>query len=230
MSRPTFDIRVGVTSGPTRAWLDPVRYVANASTGELGSLVADRFAESGAWVDYVAGPGALRPKNGSIRIHEVETPDDLLERLEELSNLDNARPFDLWVHAMAVLDYVPKRTAEEKIPSHSPQLTLRLVSTPKIILRFKSLFPQALLVGFKLETSNRSEELQGAARNTAEKARCDLVVANTAPFRDPSNHEAYFWEPSDGAWTGPFAGKATIADNLFHWAEKVIPCHVPSPE
>jgi phosphopantothenoylcysteine synthetase/decarboxylase len=219
-----------VTSGPTRAWIDPVRYIANASTGELGSRVADRFAEAGASVDYVAGVGAWMPRNESIRIHEVETPSDLLSALEELSNLGAARPFDLWIHAMAVLDYVPERRSNEKIPSHHPQLNLRFVSTPKVILRFKSLFPRALLVGFKLETTDRTEELRNAASSTAEKAHCDLVVANAVPFRDPGNHEAYFWEPSERAWTGPFTGKATIADNLFHWVQKVIPGHVPFQE
>lgn len=223
MSRSMNEIRVGVTSGPTRAWLDPVRYIANASTGELGSRIADRFAEAGASVDYVVGPGAWRPKAESVRIHEIETPDALLSTLEEMSRREDSPPFDLWIHAMAVLDYVPELTATDKIPSQSPQLELRLVSTPKVILHFKRLFPQALLVGFKLESSSCPDELRSAAKRAAAKARCDLVVANSVPFRDPNGHDAYFWEPSGRTWAGPHSGKTAIADNLFRWARKAIP-------
>jgi len=209
--------RVGITSGPTRAWIDPVRFVANASTGELGALLGDGFVAAGAKVDYVVGPGGKIPNGGSVRLHPVESPPDLVETLETLSRSSLRDPFHIWVHAMAVLDYVPAESHSEKIPSGSETLELSLVPTPKVILLFRPLFPDAFLVGFKLATTDREEILRSEATDLAEKAGCHLVVANTAPFRDPSHHTAYLWEPGTSRWVGPFTGKPTIAREIVHW-------------
>jgi len=211
-----------VTAGPTRAWIDPVRYIANASTGSLGSLIADRFAGAGAEVDYIAGPGACKPENRLVTIHEVETPADVMIRLETLAQSVSRAPFGLWVHAMAVLDFVPPLTNPKKINSEKECLTLHLVPTPKILRRFKFFFPNSLLVGFKLETTKDPEKLRCAARIQAAEAGCDLVVANAPPFQDPENHRAYFWDSRRAVWSGPILGKPAIAETLFEWAGKAL--------
>src|SRR5690606_12907870 len=118
-------LRMGVTSGPTRAWIDPVRYIANASTGELGALIADRLAERGASVELIAGQGAVLPQHPSVRIHSIETIQDLENGLQSLA-ADAGSPFTAWIHAMAVLDYVPGNTSPTKIASGEPVLKMTL--------------------------------------------------------------------------------------------------------
>ncbi|MCG3196335.1 MAG: hypothetical protein GHCLOJNM_00808 [bacterium] len=207
--------RFGVTAGPTRAWLDPVRYLANASTGSLGAMISDKLGSMGAAVDHILGPGAVRPIHPNVRIHEADTPQDVIRCVEMFSG--DAPPFDAWIHAMAILDFIPAETSPEKIDSDREEWNLKLIPTPKIIRRFKALYPDALLVGFKLETGDNLEDLKSAARHLGIKADCNLVVANFAPFKNPGKHTGFLFEPSVEKWSEPYIGKEAIADALVNW-------------
>jgi phosphopantothenoylcysteine synthetase/decarboxylase len=214
-------MRIGITSGPTRAWLDPVRYLANASTGRLGSLIAERLAASGASIDYVVGPGgACPPTSDRVVCHEVEGVSDLMGCIEDLALRQGEVPYRAWIHAMAVLDYVPIVTSPHKIVSAEERLHLTLRRTPKVIAHFKRLFPESLLVGFKLTSPIDPDHLRAEADRLAQENGCDLVVANPAPFQDPSAHQAFFWEPAFENWTGPYQGKENIAQELVAWLER----------
>lgn len=222
---PWYGKRIGVTAGPTRAWIDPVRYLANASTGELGSLIAEGLAERGASVDLVHGPGSRLPTRADIRRHPVETVADLEGALERLAS--EPTPFDVWVHAMAVLDYIPSEASPGKISSNQEEWVLRLKPTPKVIGRFKVLFPSALLVGFKLETTEDVGELRREAETLSRRHGCDLVVANACPFHTPGVHTAHLLDPeAEDSWTGPFEGKHEIARALINRLESKAHRHV----
>lgn len=222
---PWFGKRVGVTAGPTRAWIDPVRYLANASTGELGALIAEGLAERGASVDFVHGPGSLVPSRQNIRPHPVETVSDLEIALESLASEQTL--FDVWIHAMAVLDYIPSEASPGKISSNQEEWVLRLKPTPKVISHFKILFPSALLVGFKLETTADVDELRREAETLSRRHGCDLVVANACPFHTPGVHTAHLLDPeAEDSWTGPFDGKIEIARALIDRLESKALRHV----
>ncbi len=217
LEAPLTGVVIGVTAGPTRAWIDPVRYLANASTGALGALIAEHLATLGATVTTILGPGALLPTHPSIRLLHIETPADLLATLQQLALTQEGVRFSYWIHAMAVLDYVPAVTNTRKISSDLGEWSLALKPAPKVIRHLKGLFPHAGLIGFKLASCTDPEELRWAAMQLADLAHCDLVVANPPPFDDPSIHKAWFWERQSSSWTGPIQGKPEIAQAISAW-------------
>lgn len=185
------DIRVIITSGPTRANLDPVRFVSNRSSGRLGSRIAVEALRSGADVTLVAGPDSVIPRQADLepgmwerlRMLPVETVEDLLGVLK--TELTGKPAYHAMLHAMAVLDYVPEETATHKVRSGEEQWTLHLKRTPKVIQRIKEWSPDVTLVGFKLEVNLEDSELLAAGRESMRKNRADLVVANDlARIRD----------------------------------------------
>jgi phosphopantothenoylcysteine synthetase/decarboxylase len=224
---PLSGVSVGVTAGPTRAWIDPVRYLANASTGLLGALIADRLASLGAQVTTILGPGSILPTHPSVQPLHIETPVDLLDLLKRIASSGTELPVAYWVHAMAVLDYIPVVKSTGKIPSDLGEWSLSLKPTPKIIQHLKVLFPQAGLIGFKLTSSSDPEVLQRAAIQLADSAQCDLVVANPPPFEASSIHKAWFWERECASWTGPIEGKPEIAHAIVTWICRHTPAGHP---
>jgi phosphopantothenoylcysteine synthetase/decarboxylase len=180
-----------VTSGPTRADLDAVRYISNRSSGRLGCIMALEALARGAQVTMVAGHGSAVPGPGDaeetvlerLRVLRIETVGDLVKALEaELR--PHPRP-DALVHAMAVLDYVPEAAREDKTPSGRESWEIRLVKTPKVIRMIRDWAPETCLVQFKLEVGLDDEALRDAATASMRVNRADLVVANDlARIRD----------------------------------------------
>ena len=176
--------RLLITSGPTRAKIDAVRYISNRSSGLLGCRIAVEALGSGARVTLVAGPESAVPQRedlpdaewGRLRVVPIETVFELLQVLQK--ELTASERYDAVVHAMAVLDYVPQHTEPEKVPSGKESWTLRLVRTPKVIRQIKVWSPRSLLVGFKLEAGKDDEALRDSALALRRLSRADLVVAN----------------------------------------------------
>jgi len=178
------DKRILITSGPTRADIDAVRYISNRSSGRLGCRIAIEALALGARVTFVAGPESALPSRKDVsdqewarlRIVHVETVEDLTKALE--GELTARERYDATVHAMAVLDYVPEKSEERKVPSSKETWTVKLVRTPKIIQQIKVWSPRTFLVGFKLEVGKDEERLLEAGAASMRKSRADLVVAN----------------------------------------------------
>lgn len=165
--------RVLVTAGATREYIDPIRYITNASSGRMGVAMAEEAELRGAEVTLIRTRGSV-PSFVENQI-EVETAEEMLDVIEgELK----ARKYDVVVLASAVSDFRVKKRANMKIKS-GKAITLELEPTPKIIDRIKELQPNVFLVGFKAETGLNEEELITAARMQIERAGSDLVVANT---------------------------------------------------
>ena len=183
--------RILITSGPTRADIDAVRYISNRSTGRLGCRIAIEALALGARATLVAGPDSIVPtaddlseqELSRLRIVHIETVPDLLQTLkQEIS----ARPrYDAVLHSMAVLDYVPQLVEEGKVRSGRDTWTIRLMSTPKVIRQIKLWSPRTFLVGFKLEVDKSDDRLREIALAFQRENRTDLVVANDlARIRD----------------------------------------------
>lgn len=199
---------MGITSGPTRAWIDAVRYISNLSTGALGAAIAEECLRAGARVTFLHGVGSVVPRRrAGLELIEIETVDELEKALRR--RLPRGR-YDIFFHAMAVLDYVPEKRLRGKVSSDRNALTVRLVRTPKVIALIKELSPGTILVGFKLEVGVTKKELAERARKMMRASRSDFVVANDLRTVEKGKHTAYLLD-EEGNFRGPFAGKDNIA-------------------
>ena len=189
-----------ITSGPTRGYIDAVRYISNKSTGALGTAIAMESLKRDAAVTFVYGTGSAIPNTDSLSKHqanrfipiEIETIDDLLAVVQQTVK---GKPFNAIIHAMAVLDYIPEKQSRGKISSNQDKLIVTFVKTPKVIKLIRNLWPQTFLVGFKLEVGLSDAELIARAYTSLQENRADLVVANNQNEIAGGKHYAYLINP-----------------------------------
>jgi phosphopantothenoylcysteine decarboxylase/phosphopantothenate--cysteine ligase len=163
--------RVLVTSGPTHEPIDPVRYIANRSSGKQGHAIAAAAAAAGAEVTLISGPVNLTDPPGVKTIH-VESARDMLTAAER------ALPADVAIFAAAVADWRVANAGDQKIKKAAGRGTpdLALVENPDIlatVAKLKSKRP-ALVIGFAAETQNVAAN---AKAKLAAKG-CDWILAN----------------------------------------------------
>ncbi|MFA4874162.1 MAG: phosphopantothenoylcysteine decarboxylase [bacterium] len=176
-------IKVLVTAGPTREYLDPVRYISNDSSGQMGFAIAKAAGELGCDVTLVAGPVSL---DTPARVRRIDVVTAREMRREVMRRAAKA---DIIIMAAAVADWRPRRVSKQKIkrskghphpiplPSRERGLTIALVENPDILAELgKTKKPGQTLVGFALETGN----LERNARVKLKHKRCDWIVANSA--------------------------------------------------
>jgi len=165
--------RVLVTAGPTWEALDPVRHVANRSSGKMGFAVARAARRRGARVTLVTGPTALADLRGVECVHVTSA------REMEKAALQHAAAADCVVMAAAVGDYRPLEAARHKIKRGRGDLEIRLTPNPDILAKIGALPGQRVLVGFAAET----RDLVANARRKLQAKGVHLMVANdvTAP-------------------------------------------------
>ena len=165
-----------VTAGPTRGWIDRVRFITNPSTGKMGIAVADELIRRGATVSLILGPTTEQGPS-LAETHQVTTSEEMLEAvMSELS----ARKTDGFISAAAVLDYTPSETEDSKMASGAEKLKVELVPTKKIIEEARRVHEDLFIVGFKVESGVTDEELATRARSKVDTGICDFVVANDA--------------------------------------------------
>ena len=174
--------RAIVTSGPTHEAIDPVRYIANRSSGRQGHAIAAALAAAGSEVTLVTGPVAI-PDPPGVTVRHVESARDMLAAVEE------HLPADVAVCAAAVADWRPAALAEAKLKKDKgvPE-ALTLALNPDILQtlsRHTTLRPR-LVIGFAAETENLLEN----ARTKRTRKGCDWILANAV-----------------GAGTGVFGGE-----------------------
>ena len=167
--RPLFGTRVLVTAGPTHEAIDPVRYLANRSSGRQGFAIAAAAADMGAEVTLVAGPVHLATPPGVLRV-DVETA------LEMQAEVEKALPVDVAIMVAAVADWRAAQAPEQKIKKeHSGVPALVLTENPDILASLaQHNHRPRLLIGFAAETEKIVEHAQ-AKRS---KKGCDWIVAN----------------------------------------------------
>lgn len=162
-------MRVVVTAGPTWERIDPVRHIANPSTGTMGFALAERALRRGADVVLISGPTALEAPHGVafVRVTTTEEMGDAVMR--ELDRLD------VLVMAAAPADYRPVTASESKLRKGTESITIELEPTEDILLSARaSKRPDQCVVGFALETENEVEN----ARAKLERKDLDLIVVN----------------------------------------------------
>jgi phosphopantothenoylcysteine decarboxylase/phosphopantothenate--cysteine ligase len=160
-----------VTSGPTHEPIDPVRYIANRSSGRQGHAIATALAALGARVTLVSGPVTL-PDPPGMEVRHIESAQDMLAACQE------ALPADIAVCAAAVADWRVASAASGKIKKvpGAPPPALALVPNPDILATLSAPGPQrpALVIGFAAET----DDLMANAQAKRLRKGCDWIVAN----------------------------------------------------
>lgn len=198
---------VVVTSGPTHEPIDPVRYIANRSSGRQGHAIAAALARRGARVTLVSGPVALADPAG-VAVVRVETA------LEMRAAVLAALPADAAVFCAAVADWRVEAQGR-KIKKTGAPPALALVENPDILAEVSRLEGRRprLVVGFAAETGDL------VAQATAKRARkgCDWIVANdvgagTGIMGGAENEVVLITEAGAEPW--PRAGKDAVADRL----------------
>jgi phosphopantothenoylcysteine decarboxylase / phosphopantothenate---cysteine ligase len=162
-------VHIIVTAGPTHEPIDPVRYIANRSSGKQGFAIAGALAAKGARVTLITGPVTLDTPPRVTRI-DVETAREMA------AAVDAALPADAAIMVAAVADWRVEASAQKiKKDGSGVMPTLKLVENPDILagLARSSKRPK-LLVGFAAETENVIEHAQAKL----ERKGCDMIVAN----------------------------------------------------
>lgn len=158
-----------ITSGPTRQYLDPVRYLTNASSGRMGKSLAEAALALGHQVTIVTGPVEVSYPAGAEVIRIIST-EELLETCRRVFPL-----CDGLIGAAAPCDYRPHKVAENKISKTGEPLRLELIETPDVVATMAtSKQPRQWVVGFALETED--QRLRALAK--LERKSCDLIVLN----------------------------------------------------
>ena len=165
--------RFVVTAGPTRGWIDRVRFISNPSTGKMGIAIAQEIIARGGVVHLILGPTSEEAPV-EAEVTNVETSEEMLK--EVMSTLSE-NEIACFISTAAVLDFVPEKRKDEKIQS-GQNLTINLVPSSKIIAEARKKFKDLLIVGFKVESGLSDEELETRARQKISDGICDLVVVN----------------------------------------------------
>lgn len=168
-------VRLVVNAGPTHEDVDPVRYVANRSTGKMGYAIAAAARRRGAEVTLVSGPTSLATPRGVRRV-DVRSAAQMMA-----ATCDAFEGADAVVCSAAVADYTPARPADHKLKKSRERLdAIELVETGDVLAALGARKGRRVVVGFAAET----DDLLDNARAKLERKGCDLVVANDVSRAD----------------------------------------------
>jgi len=168
--KPLKGQKVLISAGPTRVYLDPVRFISNPSTGTMGYMLAEEAALLGAEVQLISGPVHLKLNHPNVHITNVETVDEMSEEMHK-----NFEESTIVISAAAVGDYQPRVRQSEKIKKSGDSLNLELVKTKDILFELGKIKKNQLLIGFALETEN---EFDNASKKLVKK-NLDAIVLNS---------------------------------------------------
>lgn len=203
--------RILITSGPTRQYLDPVRYLTNASSGRMGCALAEAALASGHHVVIVSGPVQIQYPARAEVVPVVST-EEMLEACRCLfANCDGM------IGVAAPCDYRPVHVEKDKIHKTGQPLELHLIETPDVVATLGTeKTSQQWVVGFALETTDH--RLRALAK--AEKKSCDLMVLNGPEAMDALHTRVEVLDRR-GAVVESFTGsKEEVACGIFHVIEK----------
>lgn len=198
-----------VTSGPTHEPIDPVRYIANRSSGAQGTAIAKALAAMEADVTFVTGPADVSPPTG-VKVVRIETAQEMLRAVEA------APPADVAIFAAAVADWHVVNAGAQKIKKDGNALpALELAENPDILATIsqRQQGRPPLVIGFAAETNDV------IAHATAKRARkgCDWIVANDVSPETGimgGQENAVTLITDDGAETWPRMSKDGVAQRL----------------
>ena len=217
-------LSVLVTAGPTREFIDPVRFISNASSGLTGCLIAGAAAQDKASVTLISGPSAIPPP-AKTRTVKADSAEEMF--IQAMKYFPGA---DIFISSAAVCDYAPSAVSKKKLKKSSGVLTLKLQPTRDILFEAGRMLRSAsradtggkfrlpkVLVGFALETGN-------IIKNAKEKLltkNLDLVVANTPRTIGAKTIEAFLMERSGKLTKTGRLDKRIFARVLWNKAKEI---------
>lgn len=208
-------MRIIVTAGPTREFLDPVRFLSNRSSGKMGYALARTALGRGHKVTLISGPCSLAAPAGA-RVKRINSAAEMLDAVKSALPRNDAL-----IMAAAVCDWRPAKCAERKIKkSRRHGLTLRLEPTPDILRSVASRKGRRIFIGFAAETDNLE---RNALRKLKEK-RLDMIVANDVTRPDSGfeaeTNRAILLEAGGGREALPLMSKKALALRIIKWLEQ----------
>jgi phosphopantothenoylcysteine synthetase/decarboxylase len=234
-------MRIVITSGPSYEPLDQVRRLTNFSTGELGTLLAESFAEAGHAVTFLRGTAStFAAPLWPVEVIPFTTNDDLAAKLQSLPKREEV---DVLLHVAALCDFrvrdirndADEPVDTQKIASRAGTLHLTLEPAPKVIASLRRLFPSTILVGWKYELDGSPSELKAKGRRQMDECLTDACVLNGAAYGsgygmlERSGEQAHLPTKSDLArflveWSGkiPTAGSSPRQES-FHALASFMP-------
>jgi phosphopantothenoylcysteine decarboxylase/phosphopantothenate--cysteine ligase len=162
--------RILITSGPTRQFIDPVRYLTNASSGRMGRALAEAALALGHEVVVVSGPVEIEYPAKATVVHVISTEDMLAACDREFATCDGL------IGAAAPCDYRPVRVESHKIAKTGQPIDLHLIETDDVVATLGARKGRRWVVGFALETEDH--RLRALAK--LERKFCDLMISNGA--------------------------------------------------
>ena len=200
-------LRVLITAGPTREYLDDVRYLSNASSGRMGYAIAEMAVTRGWETVLVSGPVDLTPPVG-CEFHAVVTTAQMKEACVSLFSR-----CDLVIAAAAVCDYRPRERVKGKMKKTGTAMTLEMIETDDVLAELGRIKGEQCIIGFALEAQNPRE-------NALQKLRhknCDWIVLNNPSAIGSLTNSVEMLNASGdtvAAWSGT---KLHVAQELIDW-------------
>lgn len=205
--------RILITSGPTREYLDPVRFLTNGSSGRMGVALAETVLERGELPVIVSGPVALAYPDGA-EIHRVETTEQMLECCRQLFPDCNGI-----IGAAAPCDFRPERFSDQKLskPEGNNGVVFRFVETPDILATLGKIKRQnQWIVGFALETENGRNH----ALKKLKQKNCDFIVLNSPKSIDNETASFQIFNTSGELCADLNCSKKAVVKELFTLIDK----------
>lgn len=158
-----------ITAGGTREYIDPVRFISNASTGKMGYALARAAANAGHSVTLITAPTAIR-KPANAKIIEVETSAEMFKAVK-----DYFPKSDALIMAAAVSDYKPQKVSKTKIKKADAELIIKLRPTQDILKwAGHNKTKKQFVAGFALEDKSLKQNAEGKLKNK----KLDMIIAN----------------------------------------------------
>lgn len=195
-----------ITAGRTEEAIDPVRYLSNRSSGQMGYALAKAAVKMGAKVILISGPTNLSKPEGLLEFVQVRSAQEMYEDvIKRFKDVDGA------IACAAVADYKPKYYSNEKIKKKDGDLTIVLDRNPDILLEMGKLKNNQFLVGFAAETQNLIENALGKLK----KKNLNMIVANDASNMQKNTNEIYIIKGENEIKSIPEKSKEELAFDIL---------------
>ncbi|MFH1283418.1 MAG: phosphopantothenoylcysteine decarboxylase [bacterium] len=213
VKKPLNTKTVLISAGPTREYLDPVRFISNESSGNMGYALASEARRLGAKVILISGPTNLKPPQG-VRFVKVVSAGDMLKKVHQ--NIEQA---DFFLSSAAVADFAPKKFVRNKIRKRQFDYFLQLKPTADILKKLSSKKGKRIFVGFNLSDSikNNSE----AVKKLKEK-QLDFIFSNSLKNLNNPKGSYILLDKKNNVERLTFMSKSMLAKKMFKFILKNI--------
>jgi phosphopantothenoylcysteine decarboxylase / phosphopantothenate---cysteine ligase len=197
--------RILITSGPTRQFLDPVRYLTNASSGRMGRALAEAAIALGHDVVVISGPVEIEYPPEARVVSVISTEEMLASSAKEFETCDGL------IGAAAPCDYRPVRVESHKIAKTGQPIDLHLIETDDVVATLGAKKGGRWVVGFALETEDH--RLRALAK--LEKKFCDLIVSNSPSAISSPDNEVEVLTPTGDIIAAIAGPKEVVAARIL---------------